>query len=217
MAEQAKIYYIYDALCGWCYGFSPVIEEFHQKYRDDFEFNVLSGGMVTGEREGPIGEVAGYISEAYKEVEKTTGVRFGEEFLENTLAEGSAWFSSVPPALAMALFRTQNPQQAVEFAVRIQKAIYRDGMPPAELSTYGECAAEFGLDAELFQRKMEDPMVQKLITEEFRTVAGWNINGFPSMVYMQGKHAYMIARGYTPLNILEQTLRNVQAEIASAR
>ena len=28
------IVYVYDALCGWCYGFAPVIERLHEKYGD---------------------------------------------------------------------------------------------------------------------------------------------------------------------------------------
>ncbi|MFW5762224.1 MAG: DsbA family protein, partial [Cyclobacteriaceae bacterium] len=92
-----KIIYCYDALCGWCYGFSPVMEKIHQQYQQDFQFEVISGGMITGERIGPVGEVAPYIKQAYKLVENTTGVKFGDDFLR-VLNEGKAIFTSIPPA-----------------------------------------------------------------------------------------------------------------------
>lgn len=214
-SQKPEVYYIYDALCGWCYGFSKNIEKFYAKHKDEFQFQVFSGGMVTGEREGTINEVAGYIKGAYKNVEETTGAKFGEEFISKTLEEGSAYYSSVPAALAMALFRTQKPEQAISFAVRIQKAIYHEGLAPAELSTFGHCVKDFNLDPQLFQQKMEEPMIQKLVEEEFRTVSSWGIKGFPSLVYKDGNRAYMIARGYTPMDLLEETLQNVQKEIGS--
>ncbi|NJL75411.1 MAG: hypothetical protein HC892_10655 [Saprospiraceae bacterium] len=90
--NRMKIIYVYDALCGWCYGFSPTMQEFHNKYQSELDFEVISGGMVTKDRIGPIGEVASYISWAYKEVERTTGVQFGTSFLQGVLKDGKAIF-----------------------------------------------------------------------------------------------------------------------------
>jgi putative protein-disulfide isomerase len=59
-----KMLYFYDALCGWCYGFSPVMQKTAEVYQDQFEFQVVSGGMISGSRIGPIGTVAPYIKTA---------------------------------------------------------------------------------------------------------------------------------------------------------
>lgn len=57
-----KLIYVYDALCGWCYGFSPIIKQFYKKHKNHFDsIQVVSGGMIRGERIGAIGEVAPYI------------------------------------------------------------------------------------------------------------------------------------------------------------
>lgn len=215
--SKPSIYYVYDALCGWCYGFSKVFNEFYEKNKDVYDFQVFSGGMVIGEREGTISEVAGYIKTAYKEVENLTGVKFGDDFIEKTLEEGTSYYSSAPAAMAMALFRSQKPKEVVQFASRLQHAIYSEGLPPAELSTFGKCAEDFNLDPVLFEQKMEDPTIQKLIEEEFRVVNDWGIKGFPCVIYKDGNSAYMIAKGYTPLDLLEETLKNVKSEIGSQR
>ena len=91
-----SIIYVYDALCGWCYGFSPVIKQVFEKYQAQFDFEVISGGMILGERQGPIGEVAAYIKGAYKTVEDTTGVKFGEGRGTHCQAlRIAAWFMAV--------------------------------------------------------------------------------------------------------------------------
>lgn len=38
--------YCYDAYCGWCYGFSRVIKKIYEEYKDQLDFEVLSGGMI---------------------------------------------------------------------------------------------------------------------------------------------------------------------------
>src|SRR5580704_12530891 len=55
------IYYCYDAYCGWCYGFSPVITRLFAEYRSTIAFEVLSGGMILPAAPQPIGVMAGYI------------------------------------------------------------------------------------------------------------------------------------------------------------
>ena len=107
--KKPKIIYIYDALCGWCYGFSPVIRRFHQHYADEFDFDVLSGGMMTGERVKPVSESMAYIEQAYKVVEARTGVRFGDDYLTNLLRPGTYMSDSEKPGMAMTLFKAILP------------------------------------------------------------------------------------------------------------
>ncbi|MEY4661231.1 MAG: hypothetical protein RLZZ42_1183, partial [Bacteroidota bacterium] len=78
---KPTIIYCYDAYCGWCYGFSPVIKNLWQRYNQAFDFETLSGGMIPENATRHISAIAPYIRDAYKTVEETTGVKFGEDFL----------------------------------------------------------------------------------------------------------------------------------------
>lgn len=198
-----KLIYVYDALCGWCYGFSPVITEFHQNHQEELDFEVISGGMITGGRIGPIGEVAGYISQAYKDVERATGVTFGKGFLEDIMEEGSAIFTSIPPAVALTVFKQHRPGQAVDFAARLQKAIYYDGIKPADYEAYGKLAAEFGLDASHFITEMKNNDNLRLAREEFERASGFGVTGFPTVLLQQNGKTTVLGRGYIPLSRLE--------------
>ena len=134
--EQLKLIYIYDALCGWCYGFSPVINDFAEKFKEELDIQVVSRGMIRGDRIGPIGEVAPYIKDAYKTVEDSTGVKFGEAFLQAILADGSTVFTSIPASIALSVFKTLQPENSLKYATDLQKAIYLDGVQPLDISAY---------------------------------------------------------------------------------
>ncbi len=204
-----KLIYIYDALCGWCYGFSPVMERFHAEHQEDLEFEVVSGGMITGVRIGPIGEVAGYISWAYKDVERATGVTFGRHFLDHTLKEGSAVFTSIPPAVAMAVIKDMQPDLAVTFAGRLQRMIYFDGTPPLEMEAYGRAAAEYGVDEEEFMTKMRAPEYLRKAQADFETSRKLGVNGFPTVVLEWEGEYVALARGYVSYETLSANYQSV--------
>ncbi|HKL36468.1 MAG TPA: DsbA family protein [Salegentibacter sp.] len=207
-----KIVYVYDALCGWCYGFSPVITKFQEKYKDDLSFTVISGGMITGNRIGPIGEVAAYISSAYLDVEKATGIKFGTNFLNKTLKKGDAIFTSIPPAIALSVFKELNSTNSVQLAAQIQKAIYYDGMEPENFEEYGKIAAKFGLDPQAFLTKMKDPVFMSQVEADFQKSNALGVTGFPSVFLENNGTFYKIASGYVPFSVLENnflTAKNI--------
>jgi putative protein-disulfide isomerase len=61
---KPTLYYCYDAYCGWCYGFSPVIKKIAADYKEQLAFDVLSGGMIFDEKPRHIGVMAGYSGKA---------------------------------------------------------------------------------------------------------------------------------------------------------
>ncbi len=211
--NKHTIFYVYDALCGWCYGFSPVINEFYENHKDDFNFRVLSGGMVTGDRIGPISEVASYIKEGHINIQDRTGIKFGEPFLQKLFNESNEIYTSVPAGMALALFRTQQPENELAFATRMQNAIYYEGMPPADWNTYGKCASEFGLNANEFAEKMQNAKLLELTQQEFKVVANWGIKGFPTVLLQKGEKAYVMSRGYSSADEMEATLDKILLEI----
>lgn len=210
--EKPSLIYVYDALCGWCYGFSPVMEKFYEKYREEFQFIVVSGGMITGDRIGPIGEVAGYIKWAYKDVENKTGVTFGEGFLKGILAEGTTVFTSIPPAKALIAFKLlkKDKDSDISFAGRLQKAIYYDGIEPLDAEAYADLAEEYGVNREDFLRSFDSKATEEKMKEEFAITGKLGVKGFPSIIVQVGDSLVKIGEGYMPLEALEQRIEQAQ-------
>src|SRR6478672_4940528 len=105
------IIYCYDAYCGWCYGFSKVMKRVYEEFKEKYEFEVLSGGMIFEESPRHISAIATYIQGAYKTVEERTGIRFGEDFLWHIFnPEKSDWFpESTKSAIALCIFKEYLP------------------------------------------------------------------------------------------------------------
>ncbi|MEM8524978.1 MAG: DsbA family protein [Bacteroidota bacterium] len=211
--ENMKVVYVYDALCGWCYGFSPAMNQFQEKYKSSLDVEVISGGMVTGERVGPIGEVAGYISWAYKDVEQATGIKFGKGFLDGILKDGTAIFTSVPSAIALSVFKELQPSNSLAFAAALQKAVYFDGLEPKNYDGYGKIAANFGLEAEEFVMKMNDDTYLKQAEGDFSKSKALGVTGFPTVFIEVNDTYYKIASGYIPFEKLEKNFLSVKQQM----
>ena len=208
-SQRPTFYYVYDALCGWCYGFSPVMKAFFENHRDDFEFKVVSGGMVMGERSGPIGEVASYIKGAHKQVEDKAGVKFGEAFIDGLLEEGTAQFSSLQPAIAMSVFRSFKPEEQISFAHDLQQMIYNDGIGPEEIGHYGKIASKYGIAESDFNEAMGNEEMIKDAFGDFEIARQLDVRGFPSAFIYRGDTFYMVVHGFCEKELLERRVTKV--------
>jgi len=201
-----KILYVYDPLCGWCYGFSPVMTKIYEKHKNNVRFEVISGGMVTGNRIGPIGEVAGYIGEAYKTVEQKTGTKFGTDFLEGTLKEGKANFTSIPPSIALTIFKEYKPEEAILFASDIQKGIYYEGKEPEMEKWYADLAARYGIKEDVFLAKFEESDYLVKARSDFKRAQELGVRGFPSVFIERNGEVTMISSGYSDFDNLDKKI-----------
>ena len=211
--EKPQIMYVFDPLCGWCYGFSPVIKQLKDNYGDVFDFKAYVGGMILGDRVGTINEKFAFLKEgAIEQVEQTTGVMFGEAFKTNMLDKGDYIVNSEPPSIALTILREANPDKHVEIAHDVQKALYWEGKSFNELETYLPFADKYNVDRDEFSQKYQNPEYLRQIYGEFDMVQQLGVQGYPSVVVVAGEKGYLIARGYQSYEQISQTLEKIQKD-----
>ena len=216
---QPVIIYCYDAFCGWCYGFSPVIKKFAEDYQSQFSFEVLSGGMIISEHPKPIAAMAGYIKKAYPVVEETTGIHFGSDFLWHiNNPDKSDWFlDSEKSAIALCVFKDILPEQQIFFAADLQYALNYEGRDLSDDEAYRHLLDKYRLPAEEFYTKLHSNLYKEKAHEEFALVKQLQVTGFPAvLMQVSDSKFYMLARGYTDYDTLKARVENIMAEITEA-
>lgn len=197
---QPIIYYCYDAYCGWCYGFSPVIKKISEEYKDRLSFEVLSGGMLPKEYARPISAVAGFIGQAYHQVEATTGIKFGEDYLWHIFhPEESDWIQhSEKSAIAMCIFKEIHPDQQVAFAADLQYALHYEGRDLTDDEAYRHLLDKYAIPAEDFYTKLHSEAYKEKALYEFALCKQLQVTGFPQVLIQVGEQKfYLLAKGYT--------------------
>jgi len=208
---MSTLIYCYDAYCGWCYGFSEVIKKIYSEYKNNIEFEVLSGGMILPDEPVHIAVTADYISKAYKQVEESTGIKFGEDYLWHIFHPNqSDWFpNSEKPAIALCVFKDYFPALQVSFASDLQYALHYEGRDLTDNEAYRHLLEKYNIPVEEFYEKLRNESYKEQANYEFSLCKQLNVTGFPT-VFLQVSDTkfYLLARGYCDYETLKERIDN---------
>lgn len=206
------VLYCYDAYCGWCYGFSPVIKRIAHEFAHQFAFEVLSGGMYITDTPKPISATAPYLQQTCKTVEELTGIRFGSDYLWHiNHPDLSDWFpSSEKPAIALCIFKEYYPDNQVAFAADLQYALHEEGRDLGDDEAYRHLLKKYQIPETEFYTKLKEEGYKEKAYDEFALVKQLQVSGFPTVLLQVNESKfYLLARGYTDYDTLKQRLEEV--------
>lgn len=205
--KKVKLIYYYDALCGWCYGFSPVMLKLNERYGERLDIEVISGGLFLGDRVGSVNKVAPHIKAgAYKSVEQRTGVKFGATFLADVFGEGKMTLNSLPPSTALCIVKEHLPEKELVFAEMLLHAVYFDGFDPIDIKGYGNYAEKIGFDRADFNAKMQENKYKTLALKAFEKFRTSQFSGMPALVLETTDQQILLSNGYTNFENLSAQL-----------
>ncbi len=114
--------YLFDPLCGWCYGASPMIQKLAQQSNLKLELaptGLFSGGGRTMD--------AAFAEHAWANdvrIEKLTGQSFTEQYRVQVLGKHGSRFDSDTTTLALTAVSLTEPQRELETLKVLQEARY---------------------------------------------------------------------------------------------
>jgi putative protein-disulfide isomerase len=217
MDQKPVIIYCYDAYCGWCFGFSKVIRRLFEEYKEVFDFEVLSGGMIPKESAQPIGRMASYIKEGYKRVEELSGVKFGEDYLWHiNNPDRSDWFPhSETPAVALAIFRDYHPHDTILFATDLQDALHVEGRDLTDGEAYRHLLEKYDIPADAFYERLNSDEYLDRARHDFAMVKQLQVTGFPAVLLQADElKFYLLGRGYTDYDTMKERFDQVINELS---
>ena len=213
---KPTIYYCYDAYCGWCYGFSPIIQRIAEDYKNELAFDVLSGGMILPEEPQHFGPIAKYIQTAYKQVEATTGIKFGEDFLWHVFhPEETDWFpDSTKSAIALSIYKEYYPEQAISFATDLQHALNYEGRDLTDDEAYRHLLYKYNIPEDDFYAKLKNEEYKEKAYYDMALVKQLEVSGFPSvLLQVSDSKFYLLSRGYTDYETLKARINKVLQDV----
>lgn len=191
-----------DPLCGWCYGNSDNMLKLYNQYKNDLDFEILSGGMWTGSnvrKQSP--QMVSFFLKHDDAVAERTGIIFGEGYFE--LLKQEIVLDSEIPSRAMVSVKTIAPEQTVPFMVAVQKARYYWGKDLNLDATYLEICESLDIDSQQFLKAFHSEEIEQATLQNFNEAVQY-AQSFPTMlVEKEGKYT-IIEQGYAPFTELEK-------------
>ncbi len=201
--SRVKLIYVFDAYCGWSYGFAPVLDELVRRH-PEVPVEVVSGGLFTGGRRVPVAEF-GYIEGANARISELTGVEFGTGYAA-LIADGTFVMDSEAAARGIAALRQAAPTRAVELAGDLQRAFYLDGHSLSDPGTYRKVAETAGLDPDAVAAAFQAPDSRAAAEADFRRTAELGVVSFPTLLATDGARHAALAVGHATVEEIDQRL-----------
>ena len=189
---NAVLHYIYDPLCGWCYGAEPLV--WAASKVDGLALRMHAGGLWPQPTRLPE-HVRRYIQQADVRVGQMSGQPYGEPYLNGLLLDPDLVLESRPVIAAVLAAQAVDPTKALSMLRGIQHAHYEQGKHVVRAETLREVAAATGLDLAAFDRALMTVPVDEHIAESRELMNNVGAQGFPTFVLRVGNDWLAVPHG----------------------
>lgn len=142
------LHYIYDPLCGWCYGAAPLLEAAHRL--GTLRIVLHGGGMLAGSKRRRVTPAfRDFVIPIDQRIHRLTGQPFGPDYIDGLLCDSDAVLDSAPPITAILAAEEINGS-GIEMLHRLQHAHYVEGLRISDFPVLQAISQEQGLPGAQF-------------------------------------------------------------------
>jgi putative protein-disulfide isomerase len=138
---MVQIEYLFDPLCGWCYGAGPVLEQLARL--DDVMLTLAPTGLFAGQGARAMDQqFVAFAWQNDQRIARLTGQPFTEIYRTNILGNTGGLFDSAPATLGLVAVGLTEPARELEALKLLQGARYVDGRDNSRLQVVADVLDE---------------------------------------------------------------------------
>lgn len=189
--QSTKIlHYVYDPLCGWCYGIAPLIEVVSNIFPDAIKLH--GGGLFTPARAVTGGQSwKEHVTPIDERISQLSGQVFSHAY-RDSLGNTKMVLNSLLPISAILVAQIMGKRD-VYLLKALQEAYYLDGLNISDKNTLLFIVKKLGFDVELFASLLSEiskTQIQQHLSQTQQLMSQVNGHGFPTLFIedSQGYH-----------------------------
>jgi putative protein-disulfide isomerase len=199
---QARLLYVMDPMCSWCWGFAPVIESLaEQAAAAGVPLQLVVGGLRRDRIAIDAAARVRYLG-YWQAVNASTGQLFN---FADGLPEGLV-YDTEPACRALVAARELAPDLAWSLARLIQQAFYTEGVDVTQAGVLLQLAEHAGIPRIEFAEAFDSPAMHVATAADFTWVQDLGIAGFPTLLAEREGQLALLTNGYQPLETLAPLL-----------
>ncbi|WP_323972927.1 DsbA family protein [Aeromonas hydrophila] len=182
--NETTLHYVYDPLCGWCYGAAPLLEA--AAAIPELCIELHAGGLWLGGRRQAMGQaLRDYVRPHDERIQALTGQPFGERYFNELLLRDGLLLDSEQPIRAI-LAVTALGGNGLSLLHRIQQSHYRDGIWIGSLEHLTSLATEQKIGADDFVKAYQQADLASHLADSQRWMRHLGGQGYPTLGLVQG-------------------------------
>ncbi|MEX0335728.1 DsbA family protein [Vibrio tubiashii] len=174
MADN-KLYYVYDPMCSWCWGYKPVWQQICQILEGKIDVQYVVGGLAPDSDQPMPKEMQQQIASYWKRIEDFLGTQFNYDFWNKNTPRRSTY----PACRAVLAARKQSAEK--QMLTAIQTAYYLEARNPSDSEVLIDLADSIGLDLERFESDFGSVTLNEEFMRELDFARSIGGNSFPSL------------------------------------
>ena len=183
--NDITLHYVYDPLCGWCYGAAPLLEA--TAGLPTLQIALHAGGLWLGSRRQPMGQaLRDHVRPHDERIQALTGQPFGERYFNELLLSDGLLLDSEPPIRAI-LAVTELGGNELRLLHRIQQSHYLDGQWVGDQAHLARLAQEQGITPEAFALAFGQVDLAGHLAQSQGWLRQLGGQGFPTLGLMLGE------------------------------
>ncbi len=212
MPLPLRLTYLFDPLCGWCYGASPVITRLAAEPR--IAVTLAPTGLFAGDGARPMSaQFAEFAWSNDQRIARLTGQVFSDAYRRDILGDHSSLFDSAPATLAVVAVQITRPERAVAALTAIQNARYVDGRDTTRVTVLREILTSMDLtDAASLVGSPDDALLtayRETVANARADMTAFGLEGVPALIVEAPEGRYSLkSNGLMgdPERVVEQLL-----------
>lgn len=141
-----RVTYVFDPLCGWCYGAAPAISRISAI--DGVVLELAPSGLFAGAASRVMDtKFAAYAWQSDQRIAELTGQPFSEAYRHKVLGLTGSRFDSTTASLAIVAAGLEAPDREFEVLKQIQASRYQEGLDITDPAVVADILRDAGIPA----------------------------------------------------------------------
>ena len=194
-----KMFYFTDAMCSWCYGFSPVVKKLKENH-PEIDLQIISGGFSPGSKQVVTEEYKDFLEYHWTNVNLRSGQYFDHsmKFISDTFR-----YDTEPSSRALTVVQKIFPDKDFEFLNILQKSFYVEGKDITNDEILAELAEEIGIERTVFLENFNSDDMKRKTLQGFEFSRQLGVKGFPTLLTLENGAVKVISHGFQPYENLK--------------
>ena len=202
--EDAKLIYIGDPMCSWCYGIAPEWQKIKTQYQGKLEIEYVMGGLRPY-YEKPMSEMKDFLTDHWKHVYEASNQPFNYEILNRSDLN----YDTEPPSRAVVVIQSLNPNAVGSFFAEVQSLFYYDNKNMNESKSYHTLLEKYNVNTDEFDKLFNSDEMRQATKTGFNKAKSLGVASFPTVLLMMGEEQYIVTQGYSTSNKMNQVIDNL--------
>jgi len=208
----ARLLYVMDPMCSWCWGFAPVAQALIAQAQAAGVATRLVVGGLRSASSALDASTRRHILEHWRAVAETTGQPF---CFDGALPDGFV-YDTEPACRALVAARELDAERVWPLLGLIQQGFYQQGLDVTRVPRLVELAEQAGLPRAAFCEAFASSQTGAATAADFSWAQDLGIAGFPTLLAERNGQLALLTNGFQPVERLQPLLERWLQQAACA-